>query len=531
MLSYDEIAQIKQLSAKGYSDTEISRMLKYSRTTVSKYLNMKSIQVKSPFPRKRSNTKGARLEPYIKDYVLANQSRNRKDRLTARDIYVELKANDFYGVGELTERSVIRLVKKVKDELRFDTTKIKLESVREPGDAEIDFGEVHIRLNLVEVALHYLVLVFPFSNMRFACLLPAQNYECLAYGLNYLFSSKAINGVPRRLRLDNMSTAVSRVISKSNPAALGEKVFIDSNSKERVLNTNFAAMAAHFGFELEFCNPASGNEKGCVENAVGWFRHQFFNHLKNFDGNYEAINEKLLAFSDKRAQVKHYKATSEKDTIHSRFQQDKMVLLPLPEEPFDCDSWSPATVNNYGRVVVDGNEYAAGGAYPRNKVFVRKFWNMIKICTSSGEVLNSFPRVYSTGHKFIDWDIEFNLLIDRPVGFRNSNLALSMPANCKAYIGGLSMDDRRAVFKAMQDRLENNDITMVVHILEACLNEAKGVHLSGNNMACEIRGHNEKPPSVSPSSLKGLPASWAVSPKIEVSDKYAPADDKSAGES
>ena len=31
-------------------------------------------------------------------------------------------------------------------------------------------------------------------------------------------------------------------------------------------------MAAHYGFEAIFCNPASGNEKGLVEGLVGYSR-------------------------------------------------------------------------------------------------------------------------------------------------------------------------------------------------------------------------------------------------------------------
>lgn len=34
----------------------------------------------------------------------------------------------------------------------------------------------------------------------------------------------------------------------------------------------YAALAAHYGFEAIFCNPASGHEKGLVENLVGYIR-------------------------------------------------------------------------------------------------------------------------------------------------------------------------------------------------------------------------------------------------------------------
>ena len=31
-------------------------------------------------------------------------------------------------------------------------------------------------------------------------------------------------------------------------------------------------LSAHYGFEPVFCNPASGNEKGLIENLVGYIR-------------------------------------------------------------------------------------------------------------------------------------------------------------------------------------------------------------------------------------------------------------------
>ena len=38
--------------------------------------------------------------------------------------------------------------------------------------------------------------------------------------------------------------------------------------KERQINMRFLAMANHYVFEPEFCNPASGWEKGQVEKNV-----------------------------------------------------------------------------------------------------------------------------------------------------------------------------------------------------------------------------------------------------------------------
>ena len=57
-------------------------------------------------------------------------------------------------------------------------------------------------------------------------------------------------GVPRQMVYDNLKTVV-------------DAVFV---GKERQFNRRFLAMASHYLFEPVACTPASGWEKGQVEN-------------------------------------------------------------------------------------------------------------------------------------------------------------------------------------------------------------------------------------------------------------------------
>jgi len=65
-----------------------------------------------------------------------------------------------------------------------------------------------------------------------------------------------IGGIPLRLRFDNMTTAVAQVLKDG----------------ERVLTEGFTRFMLHCIFRADFCNPASGNEKGNVEKKVGYSR-------------------------------------------------------------------------------------------------------------------------------------------------------------------------------------------------------------------------------------------------------------------
>ena len=77
---------------------------------------------------------------------------------------------------------------------------------------------------------------------------------------------RVLGGVPRRGIYDNMKTAVDKV----------------GQGKARHVNARFAAMASHYLFEPEFCNPASGWEKGQVEKNVQDARHRLWQPMPAF---------------------------------------------------------------------------------------------------------------------------------------------------------------------------------------------------------------------------------------------------------
>ena len=64
--------------------------------------------------------------------------------------------------------------------------------------------------------------------------------------------SRRLGGVTRRGIYDNMKTAVDKV----------------KKGKGRIVNARFAAMCSHYLFDPDFCNVASGWEKGVVEKNV-----------------------------------------------------------------------------------------------------------------------------------------------------------------------------------------------------------------------------------------------------------------------
>src|SRR5699024_8034594 len=95
-----------------------------------------------------------------------------------------------------------------------------------------------------------------------------------------------------------------------------------------ILTDEFQQFAMHYGFEVQVCNPASGHEKGSVENKVGYVRYNFFSEtpkMKDFTSLNHDLEEKMI----EKRQEKHYEKIQ---IIESLWQEEKQVCLELLDE-------------------------------------------------------------------------------------------------------------------------------------------------------------------------------------------------------
>ena len=90
---------------------------------------------------------------------------------------------------------------------------------------------------------------------------------------------KFFGGGCRRGIYDNLKTAVKKILK----------------GKHRNLQERFMQFCSHYLFSPNFCNRARGNEKGRIENKIGYIKRNFFIPLPRFD-SIEELNERLLYF-------------------------------------------------------------------------------------------------------------------------------------------------------------------------------------------------------------------------------------------
>ena len=274
---------IRQLETKGLTHTQIAKELGVSRTTVVKY----ATRDYSPTPTAgREGSRSLVVGEYARkadEWLEADLRMPRKQRHTARRVHERLV--DECGF-EGSYSSVQRWVKRWRQRHRGEAEGFS-ELEWAPGSAQVDFGQALAVIAGVERTVHFLVVSFPYSNMRYVAALPGETAECVCHGLNRVFSHTGM--VPRVLVFDNAT-------------GVGHRRVDGTVTQTRL----FSLFCAHYGFETRFCNPYSGWEKGSTENAVGFLRRNLMVPTPSAEG-WDRLTDAWLERCDGLARGDHYR--------------------------------------------------------------------------------------------------------------------------------------------------------------------------------------------------------------------------------
>lgn len=128
----------------------------------------------------------------------------------------------------------------------------------------------------VEMKIHFFVMDLPHSDAGFVRAYPAETTEAFCDGHRRAF--EFFGGVPRSILYDNTKIAVARILGDGK------------RQRTRV----FSELQSHYLFLDRFGRPGKGNDKGKVENLVGYARRNFMVPVPRAS-SFEALNAKLLA--------------------------------------------------------------------------------------------------------------------------------------------------------------------------------------------------------------------------------------------
>jgi transposase len=363
------VENIRRLDSEGVPGREIARRLGVSRDSVTKYAGATDFSPATPAPAARPGSVVlAGLEPVVREWVAEDERRPRKQRHTAQRVFDRLVAEHGYAGSYFP---VQRLVKQFRAEHRSRAEGF-LELTWPPGQAQVDFGQGVAIIAGVRLVLHLLVVTFPFSNTRFVQAYRGETAECVCHGLRRIFEH--IGSAPRVLVFDN-ATGVGR--------RTGQKV-IESKL--------FGAFKAHYRLTARYCNPNSGNEKGNVENAVGFLRRNLMVPEPE-TASLGALNQMLLRRCDDLAGREHWRKGA---PIGVLFAEDAAAGLELPGVGFDPVRYESRRADKTGKVIVEGVAYLAGPAYHDRHLTVGIRHDRIEILDEHAHPVIVFDRVF--GH-------------------------------------------------------------------------------------------------------------------------------------
>lgn len=288
------------------------------------------------------------------------------------------------------------------------------------GTIQVDFGQAKAVIAGAATMLHVLIVTFPFSNMRYAQAYRGETAECVCHGLRTIFEH--IGAVPTMMVFDNATGIGKRIADK-------------------VIETQlFAAFRLHYRAHYRYCNPASGHEKGSVENAVGFLRRNLMVPEPEVT-SLSSLNTMLLARCDELATEDHYR---HKVPISWLFADDLQAFLPLPGIGFDAVRYEPRKADRRGYIRVEGNTYAAGPSFHGRSVTVGIRANAIEILDEHNSPVVTFQRVFGrhTGTIFEPAAL-LPLLVAKPGSWSHSPVRRMVDDPLRDWLDTAPTPDRR----------------------------------------------------------------------------------------
>jgi transposase len=338
MIRMDEFNKIrKAYFVDGLNANEIAIKFKRSWTTVNKIVN--ASRDEAAFEKKLTRVAKVSTQEVIdaiveriEKEVLLNVKK--KQRSTAKKIYEELVEN---GIYKGSRRRMQELVKDVREKLIQTPPKSFLPLEFALGSvAQVDHGEAECIIEEVRKIYYLFVMSVPGMALNYCQLFATKSQE--AWGEFHEKGFRFFNGIFPRIIYDNDTVLIKEIRSENR------------------LMTDFALhLVEHYGFEGSFCNPASGNEKGSVENAVGYCRRNYLNGCPAFTD----IQQGNMYLDEKcqEALVKGVHYRNEKSLIVIKNELAKKLLPLLPAKKWR--RWVRRQVNSYQLVEVDGHYYSA----------------------------------------------------------------------------------------------------------------------------------------------------------------------------
>lgn len=378
---------------------DIAKRLNISRNTVRRYIRAGTVL--PAYPERISPSKLDGFAAKLADWLKTEANRPRKQRRSLKQIHADLTVLGFTGSYDRVA-AFARRWRQEQQELGKTASRGTFVPLRfSLGEAfQFDWSEDWAVIKGERTKLQVAHFKLSHSRAFFLRAYPLQTHEMLFDAHYYAFV--AWGGIPRRGIYDNMKTAVDKV----------------RPGKVREVNKRFSTMVSHYLYDAEFCNPASGWEKGQIEKNVQDSRHRLWQTAPPF-GSLAALNDWL---ADQCVllwqQVKH---PEQERTIWEVWSDERPHLMPVGQA-FDgyvehSKRVSPTCLVNFER-----NRYSVPASYANRPISLHVYPDRL-VFVAEAQVVAEHKRIinrsHAPGETIYDWRHYLAVLQRKPGALRN----------------------------------------------------------------------------------------------------------------
>jgi len=394
MKGVDTISRIRrEYFVRGRSIKEIVRDLHVSRNTVRKVLRSGATE----FRYERGRQALPKLGPWrdeLDALLLANEGKAARERLTLIRLFETLQRLGYDG-GYDAVRRYARTWRRERG-VAMAQTYVPLSFA--PGEAyQFDWSHEIVVMGGTTVTVKVAHVRLCHSRMPFVRAYPRESQEMVFDAHDRAFAF--FKGACTRGIYDNMKTAV-------------ETVFV---GKARAYNRRFLQMCSHYLVEPVACTPASGWEKGQVENQVGLIRERFFTprlRVKNYAELNAWLMDQCIAYTKA-----HRHPELREQTVWQVFEAERPSFVPYAGH-FDGFHAVPASVSKTCLVRFDNNKYSVVAHAVGRPVEIRAYAERIEL-RQDGHIVGEHRRCFGRDRAVYDPWHYVPVLARKPGALRN----------------------------------------------------------------------------------------------------------------
>jgi len=394
MIAVDQIGQIRRAYfEQGVTIKQIVRDQGVSRDVVRRVVRSGATEFKYERHVQPAPKLGAWIER-LTQILEAEVKLPRRERRSTQRLFEELRGRGYDGAHD----SVHRFVKRWRTDRARVAVQAYVPMSFAPGEAyQFDWSHEEIMLQSLSLNVKAAHMKLSHSRMPFVRAYPRETQEMV-----FDAHDKAIafyGGVCRRGIYDNMKTAV-------------DAIFV---GKARQYNRRFLQMCSHHLIEPIACTPASGWEKGQVENQVGNLRDVMFRPKPRVNSLAELntwLEDQCIAYA-KRTRHPEFRDK----TIWDVFEAERASLMAY-RSPFDGFAEKAVRASTTCLIMVDRNRYSVNAKAAGRMVLVRTHAERICVWLDD-ELVADHPRSFRREQVIYDPWHYLPVLVRKPGALRN----------------------------------------------------------------------------------------------------------------